>query len=81
MRTEDDFGLTMEWFVAIAVAVVAFLLGSHGLWALSLCFTLVGQVLFLVLLVHTLDPARAAKRSADGEVPTAGNSDVTTGIR
>jgi hypothetical protein len=58
MPSDDDFDLTMEWLATIAVIVVAFLLGRHGLWALSLCYTLMGATLFVALPAHEFDPAR-----------------------
>ena len=58
MRSDDDFDLTEEWLTTIAVLVFAILLGRHGFWALSLCFTLMGATLFVALLAHELDPAR-----------------------
>jgi len=62
MPSEDDFDLTKEWLITIAVLVFAFLLGGHGFWALSLCFTLMGATLFVALLAHELDPARYRRR-------------------
>jgi hypothetical protein len=58
MPSDDDFDLTKEWLTTIAVLVFAFLLGGHGFWALSLCFTLMGATLFVALLAHEFDRAR-----------------------
>jgi hypothetical protein len=43
---------TAELNTTIVVLVIAFLLGGHGFWALSLCFTLIGPTLFVALLAH-----------------------------
>ena len=63
MLSKDNSDFTMEWLTTIGVAVIAALLGWHGLWSLSLCLTLAGSALFLVLLAHALDQARAGGRS------------------
>ena len=63
----SDF--TMEWLTTIGVAVIAALLGWHGLWPLSLCFTLAGSALFVVLLAHSLDQTRAGGRSETASSP------------
>jgi hypothetical protein len=60
MFSNDDSDFTMEWLTTIGVAVIALLLGWLGLWSLSLCFTLAGSALFVVLLAHTLDVTAAA---------------------
>ena len=49
---------TAEPNTTIVVLVIAFLLGGHGFWALSLCFTLIGPTLFVAVLAHEIDPAR-----------------------
>ena len=49
---------TAEPNTTIVVLVIAFLLGGHGFWALSLCFTLIGPTLFVAVLAHEFDPAR-----------------------
>ena len=69
MLSKDNSDFTMEWLTTIVVAVIAVLLGWHGLWSLSLCFTLAGSALFLVLLAHTLDQARAGRRSETASSP------------
>jgi Flp pilus assembly protein TadB len=69
MFSKDDADLTMEWLTTIGVAVVAVLLGWHGMWPLSLCFTLIGSALFVVLLAHTRDQTRAGSRSDAAPIP------------